>query len=451
LVKPKKATGRPQSYAFFGFASVPYGVGMKKKHAWYRPRYYLHFDPSVGFRRAQKIVTSPKKVAEHSFYPLIAYHVTSKKLKHESKTKQLIIKTKIRPIAYAAHLDSHIYSYYAWKLSAIYEDALNIKGISECVLAFRSLGKSNVDFAASAFDEIRKRGNCSVVALDISGFFDNLDHGILKRSWASLLNEKRLPADHFAVYKSLTKFSTVDKGRLYQTLGISPNNPKNGRVRVCEPEKFRELVRNSGLVEKNKNNYGIPQGSPISALLSNIYMINFDIAMHDAVKDVGGKYFRYCDDMLFILPKLSKNKIAGIARENIKKLLIDINTDKTEIRDFIKKAGVIRSDKPLQYLGFTYDGQNILLRSASLARYSEKMKRGVSLAKSTMRKRNKLKISRGEMPKKLFRREIYKRYSHLGSRNFVRYGMRSAEIMNSVAIKRQLKPLWNRLITEIEK
>lgn len=423
---------------------------MATTHPWYRPRRYLHFDPPVGSKSATKVATNSSKVASHSFYPLISYHVTSKKLKRDKSTGKLIPKIKNRPISYAAHMDSHIYSYYAWMLSESYEKSLKSKGINECVLAFRSLGKSNIDFAFDAFNEIRNRKNCSAVALDISGFFDNLDHELLKSSWLSLIDKEKLPDDHFSVFRSLTKFSTVDKEKLYSALNISLNNPKKDRYRVCEPQIFRDIVRGKGLVERHAIQKGIPQGTPISALLSNIYMTNFDVWANDTVKKVGGKYFRYCDDMLFILPRSHKKSIAGLARDHIKNLRIDINTDKTEIRDFRLIDGVITADKPLQYLGFTYDGQRILIRSAALARYSEKMKRGVKLAKATMRKRNKLRIGRGDEPKELFRKKVYEQYSHLGKRNFIRYGLRSAEIMKSKSMKRQLKPLWDRLIREIE-
>lgn len=424
---------------------------MAYKHPWFRSRSYLHFDPPIGIQRAQSIVTSPKKVAAHSFYPLIAYHVESKKLKHDKSSGALIKKTKQRPIAYASHLDSQIYSYYAWKLSDLYEKHLQKYSISDAVLAFRPLGKSNVDFAAEAFKEIESRRNCSAVALDISGFFGNLDHEILKRAWINLLGTAKLPDDHYCIFKSLTKFSTVSKEQLYQALDISENNPrKEGRKRLCSSVDFREKVRKAGLIESRNSRSGIPQGTPISALLSNIYMTEFDIDANAATKSVGGVYLRYCDDMLFIVPTREKNKVAGKIRQLIKNLKLDINVDKTEIRDFVDIGGKLQSDKPLQYLGFTYDGKNILLRSASLARYSERMKRGVRLAKATMRKRNKLKIKRGENPKKLFKRKIYKRYSHLGRRNFIRYGLRSSEIMNSKAIRKQLKPLWDRLLKEID-
>lgn len=430
---------------------MPIGAGLAAKHPWYRPRCYLHFDPPVGLKHAQKIATNPKKVAQHAFYPLIAYQVESKKLKHDKASGELIKKSKTRPIRYAAHLDSHIYSYYAWQLSQLYERLLHEKDLGDVILAFRSLGKSNIDFAAAAFNEIANRGNCSAVALDITGFFDNIDHEVLKAEWARLLGTARLPEDHFCIYESLTKYSFVNKKALYNKLGISLHNPRtNGRKRLCEPHEFRTKIRDEGLIEKNPNNFGIPQGTPISALLSNIYMTGFDWAANKAAEKAGGKYFRYCDDMLFIVPTKRKKRVAEFARKNIKKLKLDINVSKTELRDFKVKKGIITSDKPLQYLGFTYDGERILIRSSALARYSEKMKRGVCLAKATMKKKNKLKSGRGDSPKYLFRRKIYIRYSHLGTRNFIRYGFNAAKTMNSKAIKKQLRPLWDRLIEEIE-
>lgn len=422
-----------------------------KSHPWFRSRGYLHFDRPISLNTAKKIVTSPKKVANHSFYPLINYTVETKKIKTDKKTKTIKTNLKKRPISYSSHVDSHIYAYYANLLSSLYEKELNIRDLNDNILAFRSLGKSNIEFAHEAFLNISNFGECSVVALDLSKFFDTLDHAILKKQWAILLGTTQLPADHFNVFKSLTKFSIVDKLKLYDLLSISSNNPKNGRLRVCNPKDFREKVRGSGLIKPNLQNYGIPQGSPISALLSNIYMIDFDYKMKEYVKKFNGKYFRYCDDMLFIVPTKEQDKVADCASLAIQNLNVDINTDKTELRTFkVNNNGVLRSKKPLQYLGFLFDGENIYLRSASLARYSERMRKGVRLAKSTMRKRNHLKLKRGDKTKKLFKRKLYRKYSHLGSRNFVTYGFRAAKIMNSKTIKSQLKPLWKNLNDEIK-
>lgn len=421
----------------------------KGKHPWYRQRGYLHFDLPIGLKKALSIVTAPDIVTTHSFWPLIDYQIIAEKLS-KSTSGELEKKSKERPIAYAAHLDSHIYAYYSQLLSARYEEELKTRGIEQHVLAFRSLKKSNIHFARDAFEAIRSFGPCGVVCVDISGFFDNLDHQILKKHWAALLGEGQLPADHYSVFRSLTRYASVNRDELYAALNIAKHNPKNERKRICSPKEFDRVVRKGGLIKPNKKGIGIPQGSPISALLSNIYMLDFDQRIAEAVDEWGGRYFRYCDDMLFIVPQDHTNTVAGEVAKEIKSLNLAINPKKTEIRSFdLNTCGSLVSDKPLQYLGFLFNGQHILIRSAAFARFSERMKRGVRLAKSTCYKRNKLRSMRGQQPTTLYKDKLYERYSHLGRRNFVRYGLRAAEIMQSKAIRRQLKPLWANLQVEM--
>ncbi len=76
---------------------------------------------------------------------------------------------------------------------------------------------------------------------------------------------------------------------------------------------------------------GIPQGSPISAILSNIYMIDFDVKMKEFISKVNGKYYRYCDDILCIAPIVYKSKIEKFIIDNVDLLRLKINDDKTEI------------------------------------------------------------------------------------------------------------------------
>lgn len=422
-----------------------------RKHPWHRSRGYLHFDLPIGIKKAESIVSSPAKVARHAFWPLIDYEILSVKIRKNDDGK-LTRKQKSRPIAYASHLDSHIYAYYSRLLERPYEERLLTAGISDCVLAFRQLGKSNIEFARDAFMDISASAPIGVVAIDISGFFDNLNHQLLKHQWASLLGESRLPPDHYAVFKSLTQYSRVNRDLLYRALNVSKQNPKKNRKRLCTPSDFDRIVRGGKMISTNTGGRGIPQGSPISALLSNIYMFQFDREMQEIVGELGGRYYRYCDDMLFIVPQEYMAGVEDTVTERIGKLKLTINPDKTEKRIFRRgKNGGVIADKPLQYLGFLFDGQRILIRSAAFARYSQRMKKGVRLAKKTRIKRNNQRIQNGLSPKVLYRRQIYERYSHLGKRNFVRYGLRAADIMNSNSIRRQLKPLWRELKSEIDK
>lgn len=428
---------------------------------WYTKRNYLHFDMPVSERKAEKIVRNSKKVARHAFFPFISYTFQLTKLDVDDSSGKLYHKPKPRSVAYSSHVDSHIYAYYAQQLSELYEEQVKQAGLGDSVLAFRKLnGKSNIHFANDAFSIIREFGECSAIALDFSKFFDTIDHQILKQEWAKLLKIKQLPEDHYNVFRSLTKFSMVDRNEIFKLFKISQYTPKaRGRVRICSSIEFRDKVRSKGLIKPNPNGaMGIPQGSPISALLSNIYMLSFDEEMQKYVDTFGGKYFRYCDDMLFIVPPHFRDTIQAFANDKISKLKVKINKDKTEIRDFKYHNGKLCSfdefgkQKPLQYLGFLFDGFSAYLRSAALARYSEKMRGGVKLAKKTMERENRIRVAKGEAEQdQLYRRKLHRLYSYRGRRNFLSYGYRAAKIMNSKSIKRQLKPLWQRLEDEIGK
>lgn len=421
---------------------------MNSENKWFRRRGYLHFDSPVKLRKACQIVKSPFNVAQHAFFPLINYNIQSFKISID-EDGNVLKNTKTRPISYASHIDSHIYSYYAELLSDLYEKTLGELQLQNSVLAFRTLGKSNIDFANTAFEKIKHHGDCTAIAMDISGFFDNLDHEILKSMWCKLLRTDSLPNDHFNIYKSLTKSSTVNKDILYLALKIPKNNPKIVGSRLCDIRVFREKVRGLELIKNNKTGKGIPQGTSISALLSNIYMLDFDERIKNTVISMSGEYYRYCDDMLFIVDSDKTGELISLVTQSIIELKIEINDKKTEIRTFHTYRGVQKCDKPLQYLGFVFDGERKLIRSAALARFSGRMKAGVRLAKKTHQKANFIEEREGVAKTPLFKKKIYERYSHLSKRNFITYGHKAATIMGSNAIKKQLKPLWGRLIKEI--
>ncbi|WP_435248673.1 antiviral reverse transcriptase Drt2 [Vibrio sp. nBUS_14] len=467
LVKAQEdATERPLIPFLLGFART-HSMTHKKSSQWYTKRNYLHFDQSVSEVKAQRIVMNKKVVSTHAFFPFISYTFNTSKLARDVATDKLYQKPKPRSVAYSSHIDSHIYAYYAQLLSERYEEALKQKGLEENVLAFRKIdGKSNIHFANDAFNDIRLFGTGhSAVALDFSKFFNTLDHQLLKLSWCEVLKVSQLPSDHYNVFRSLTKYSEADRNALFSMFDISPYNPKaqdsqgKKRKQICSISDFRSKVRKNGLIQTNRSGEGIPQGSPISALLSNIYMLSFDEKMRDFVACHGGKYYRYCDDMLFIVPTSIRSDVEQFAIQEIGSLKVQINKDKTEIRDFKLSDNVLTSfdehgqKKTLQYLGFLFDGNSIYLRSTALARYSEKMKGGVKLAKDTRDKENRIRKTKGE-PKqdRLYRKKLHRLYSYRGKRNFLSYGYRAAKIMdNSSSIKKQLKPLWGRLQEEIAK
>ncbi|MNJ62021.1 hypothetical protein D3C77_578400 [compost metagenome] len=180
-------------------------------------------------------------------------------------------------------------------------------------------------------------------------------------------------------------------------------------------------------------------------MLSNVYMMGFDEQINAYVQSCGGAYYRYCDDVLLIVPLEKEIEAKALVDLRVNEIGLEIQAAKTETCKFTRSAKGLRSDRPLQYLGFIFDGANIYLRSSSLSRYQDRVNRGIGLAGKCMDKVNAKRIARGQLPRSMFLKKLYKRYSYLGRRNFISYGYRAARIMDSPSIKKQLKPHWNRL------
>jgi hypothetical protein len=315
------------------------------------------------------------------------------------------------------------------------------------VTAFRpDSGKCNIHFAKEAFDWIRDNGECTALAFDIKSFFDTLDHRVLKRQWAAALGRAQLPDDHYAVFKSLTRFSWVMREDAFSALAISKHNPRAGhRRRLCSPDEFRRKLRERGLVHTNPDKFGIPQGSPMSAVLSNIYMLEFDAAVCAKVASVGGLYRRYCDDMLCIVPQVHSEEVEAFVLAEIKKIKLEIQTAKTLRHHFRLNSGSLGADKALQYLGFLFDGQRVLLRNAGISKYYTRMRAAVRLAAATKTKADKTLPHAEASANPIKRKKLNTRYSYLGGRNFVSYAVRAADEFSDNTIKRQVRRHWRKL------
>ncbi|WP_165837892.1 reverse transcriptase domain-containing protein [Novacetimonas cocois] len=285
--------------------------------------------------------------------------------------------------------------------------------ISSCPIAYRKIkrpdgrGKCNIDFAKDAFDTIDFLGNCVAICLDIKGYFESLDHLQIKQIWCDLLGVTKLPADHYAVFKNITQYHYVDQKNVYTRLGywgvLDPSKPlvegplKSIPIQICTPKEFREKIcgldgkSGPSLIEKNSYNYGIPQGAPISDIIANFYLLYFDKKINDYVRSQGGKYLRYSDDILIILPKNSLNlkyTIDFVSDELAKNgKNVSIKKEKTSIVEFFLNNG-LRSNKTiaydgfinnkdgLEYLGFRYDGNNVYVREGTVSRFYRKISIG---------------------------------------------------------------------------
>src|SRR6185503_9549647 len=130
---------------------------------------------------------------------------------------------------------------------------------------------------------------------------------------------------------------------------------------------FQDKIVKNGLIKGNEYRNkakkcvcGIMQGSPISATLSNIYMLSFDKRINDLLSVKGGLYRRYSDDLVIVCNMEDYSEINQIVQNEIKKYELEINDSKTDTTRFFLngesrlKACAINSEIPknMQYLGF---------------------------------------------------------------------------------------------------
>lgn len=456
---------------------------------------------STAAKNIIKYITNTDKIAKHPFLPFIGYFIEERRVSKIDKTKPRDLQDSIikrRPIRYAAHFDSMIFSYYATILYDLYEQKLSKLGLGDVVLAYRKSEymhkvANNITFAREIFDIIKNRNNnCLALAFDIKSFYDYIDHKNLKKQWAALLSgddtSNTLPPDHFNVYKALTNYNFIDIGIIKMYLQCPHCIPTTTTCINCTlrrgyklPQKlfknmsdfhkfrqwYKEYQKNCNKEKINKHAfdfnpgtqdtdapYGIPQGSPLSALLANIYMLPFDKSMSEFCKKRDAVYRRYSDDILIICDKSSKEEIyqyiMKAINENGKHLLIHPITDnkrsKSKCYDFTSEKII---EDPLQYLGFTFDGKDIKVRGSSMAKYLRKSKRGIRAMRIATQNKIKQLVKKGYDPKKfkltLYRRTLYNNYTHLGKRNFWSYVNRAFSDMADITLKKQMRKHFERV------
>lgn len=435
--------------------------------SWYARRPYIHFDLPLSPLDAAKYVRDPKRVESHAFYPLLAYDLVTPRIrKSQAGTTTSFIKDpKHRNIAYPAHKDGYIFSYYKSMLELLYENWLKTNGLSEAVTAFRgSTHENNVTLAKKAFEFIKANPGCRIVATDVESFFDTINHDKLKETWAYFFGAKWLPGDHYAVYKAVTQYSVVPRHKVYNLFKIplsSRQSQHDGTKRLCTPKQFRAELVPRRLIEANpglQDGAGIPQGVSLSPLLSNMYMYSLDLAMHTWVRSLGGSYWRYCDDILIVVPRGKRTPILGRLDKELKSL--GLKRSKTKTHDLTSSQ--LESQKQLQYLGFIFNGNEALVRPSSIHRYHRKLKKAIRAAE--LRRDKDGEKSGQKAP--LRQRALYNMYSELPIRgvkinarkrrqkyrgNFTHYMARSAEVMDSRSIEQQRRKILKKFRTDIQK
>lgn len=433
---------------------------MQKEKDWFKRRNYLHLSPKIHTSQEVKLakakIQNPQFVARYAFYPLIHRTDTQRRYKklvdekgefiinesgkvkrsHYDKNKQKS-QAKNRPIEYATHFDMNIYDYYKKVvLNPLYEAILEQHSeLNKSITAYRSIptddglrNKGNIDFAKEVFDYVKSRGNCSVLTFDIENFFPSIHHQILKEKWSDLLKKSKLPPDHYAVFKSITKYSYIllddlRKGNGFDEKKIAQNRKKGVEAFFESPKEFREIIKNGELrIYQNKTGKGIPHGLPISSFLANLYLLDFDKAIVEKLKSWGGYYRRYSDDIILVCDKNKIEDFQNLILKAIDALQLKISIPKSEVFLFQKnEQGILKVYKkqgeqlkpniPLTYLGFEFYGDKVLIKNANIAKYYRRMKEGI---KTTVRHAQKRAEKELKDEPLIFKRRLKRRFTHYG-------------------------------------
>lgn len=202
---------------------------------------------------------------------------------------------KKRPLGIPTVLDRTIQQAIAQPISDIYE-----KVFSEYSYGFRT-GRSCHDAIKQALEYLND--GCEwVIDIDIEQFFDKVNHDKLIQILREQINDS----------------TTLNLIRKYLRAGVMEN----------------------GLEKATKT--GVPQGGPLSVILSNIYLDKLDKELEQR----GLRFTRYADDVLiFTKSEMAANRVMkSISNWLERRLFLRVNANKTK---------VVRPTRS-KYLGFTF-------------------------------------------------------------------------------------------------
>ena len=354
-----------------------------------KARKYAHFDEKVSLDNVWTYISNSDNIKKHGFYPFIHYEKVFNKFEKDNSKGH--IKEKTRDLCYSAHIDRYIYSYYSFLLNQKYNMYLKERNMDMVAVAYRdNLKMNNIHFARRAFDFIKDAQECFVIIGDFSHFFDNLDHRYLKKMLCSVLGVSYLSDDYYAVFKNITKYSVWELVDLLEINGLKDNeddiNKLNTKQKVLSKAELKKYK--SKYIKKHIDDYGIPQGSPISAVLANIYMLEADEKIFQLVCKYSGLYMRYSDDFIIVLPQISDECFETILKDtltivnSIPNLILQ--SEKTQIFRYqspmltscssLYLEGGSNGKNEIDYLGFSFDGERITISFL----YNSKCRRQIS-------------------------------------------------------------------------
>ena len=116
----------------------------------------------------------------------------------------------------------------------------------------------------------------------------------------------------------------------------------------CPVEETDDRGRKKRTTEARDNRRGIPQGSPISPLLANIYMRRFVLGwkMFGLERSLGSRIVTYADDLMILCRKGKADEALQQLRKIMSKLKLTVNEEKTHICKI--------PEEEVDFLGYTF-------------------------------------------------------------------------------------------------
>ena len=423
----------------------------------YPTKRYPHFDKALPYKFVESYVTNPVKISKHSFFPLLYYKKDLSKYKWLPSEYRKGLKRKYREIMYAGHIDGYIYKYYGENLNYRYDQYISERGFEACVTAYRSpksskAGQCNIDFAKEVFDFIVEQKEAYIIVGDFKNFFPELCHQNLKEKIWKVLG-KHIPNDWYSVFRSVTQYCYIKRAAVQKYYDTTT------KQYFLDKKEFRDFKRkikeeslkniSDPLFFVNKSGKGIPQGTAISGVLANIYMIDMDEEISLLASRYSGLYRRYSDDFILVIP--IKDDL-GVNINDFMELIKMICKDKVVLSDekthvyHYRDSHFYPSDKEcccsIDYLGFLFDGDSVLVRQKCIYKFARTSRQMIeSACQMTRRQRVPYLKFKGSLLRYITETP-YRKKKNKRKRvsNFVTYAIR-AEQMLSKGSRYQVKVL----------
>ena len=175
----------------------------------------------------------------------------------------------------------------------------------------------NAQQAAIEVEERLHRGQTDVVDADLADYFGSIPHAELMKSLARRIVDRRV-LHLIKMWLECAVEETDDRGRKKRT------------------------------TEAKDSGRGIPQGSPISPLLSNLYMRRFVLAWkkRGLERKLGSRIVTYADDLVILCKRGKAQEALQQMRMIMGQLKLTVNEEKTRLC----KA----PEEEFDFLGFTF-------------------------------------------------------------------------------------------------